>query len=338
MHISLFDYNLPKELIAYYPSQKRDESNMLVYFKENDRILHTKFKNFPDFVSEEDVIIANNVKVIPARVFGRKETGGKVEIFLVRKIKDNLWEALIKASKPPKFNMRIFIDELNYCTIKDKIDNKYIVEFSKDFILEKYGKVPLPPYIKREPETLDITRYQTIFADEKRKGAVAAPTAGLHFTQEIINKLKERGIKIGFITLYVSYATFQPVRVENIEDHKMHYEDYEIPEETEELINSSIEKGKNILAIGTTVVRALEDNFLKFNKIKSGHFSTNLFIYPGFKFKVVKKLLTNFHLPKSTLLMLVCAFAGRKKILKCYQEAVKKRYRFFSYGDCMLIL
>ena len=338
MHISLFDYNLPKELIAFYPSQKREESNMLVYFKKEDKIIHTKFKNFPEFVSANDVIIANNVKVIPARIFGKKTTGGKVEIFLIRKIKDNIWESLIKASKPPKINSKILLNDISYCTIKDKIENKYIVEFSKDFILEKYGKVPLPPYIKREKETLDITRYQTVFADENKKGAVAAPTAGLHFTQEIIGKLKEKGVEIGFITLYVSYATFQPVRVENIEEHKMHYEDYEIPEETEKLINSSIDKGKNILAVGTTVVRALEDNFLKFNKITAGHYSTNLFIYPGFKFKVVKKLLTNFHLPKSTLLMLVCAFAGREKILKCYEEAIKKGYRFFSYGDCMLIL
>ena len=338
MHISLFDYNLPKELIAFYPSQKREESNMLVYFKKEDKIIHTKFKNFPEFVSANDVIIANNVKVIPARIFGKKTTGGKVEIFLIRKIKDNIWESLIKASKPPKINSKILLNDISYCTIKDKIENKYIVEFSKDFILEKYGKVPLPPYIKREPETLDITRYQTVFADENKKGAVAAPTAGLHFTQEIIDKLKEKGVEIGFITLYVSYATFQPVRVENIEEHKMHYEDYEISEETEKLINTSINKGKNILAVGTTVVRALEDNFLKFNKIIAGHYSTNLFIYPGFRFKVVKKLLTNFHLPKSTLLMLVCAFAGREKILKCYGEAIKKGYRFFSYGDCMLIL
>ena len=337
MHISLFDYNLPKELIAYFPSQKRDESRMMVYFRKDDKIVHTVFKKFPDYVSSDDLIIANNVKVIPAKIIGKKETGGKVEILLIRKLNENRWEAFLKASKIPKLGGEIFIDKNIICKICNKVENRFIIEFSEDFSLEKYGKIPLPPYIKREVKEIDYTRYQTIFADDKHKGAIASPTAGLHFTNEIIEILKEKGVKICFVTLYVSFATFQPVKVENILEHKMHYEDYEIPKETEKIVNENFGK-KNIVAVGTTVVRALEDNYLRFKRIKSGKFTTNLFIYPGFKFNVVNKLLTNFHLPKSTLLMLVSAFAGRENILRCYEEAIKKRYRFFSYGDCMFII
>ncbi len=338
MHISLFDYSLPKELIAKYPSQKRDESRMLVYYKNQDKIIHSYFKNIIDFLEGDELIVANNVKVIPARIFAKKETGGKVEILLIRKLNDNLWEAFVKASKKPKVNDKLIISNNIFCEIVEDLNGKYAVKFTKNFKIEKFGKMPLPPYIKRESEKIDFTRYQTVFADEKFKGAIAAPTAGLHFTNEIIKKLKNKGIEICYVTLYVSYATFQPVRVENILEHKMHYENYEIPEKSAELINHAKHIGKKILAVGTTVVRTLEDNYLKFNKITSGKYFTNLFIYPSFKFNVIDKLLTNFHLPKSTLLMLVSAFAGRENILKCYNEAIKKKYRFFSYGDCMLII
>ncbi len=338
MHISLFDYNLPKELIAYYPSQKREESKMLVYYRKKDKIVHILFKNIFDFLDGDEIIVANNVKVIPARIIGKKLTGGKVEILLIRKLQNNLWEAFIKASKKPNIGSKIIITENYHVDIIDVLENKYIIKLPKQFQIEKFGKMPLPPYIKREVEDIDSLRYQTVFADDKYKGAIAAPTAGLHFTEEIISELKKKGITICYITLYVSYATFQPVRVENIKEHKMHYEDYEISELTAEILNKAIEKDKKVLAVGTTVVRTLEDNFLKNKKIIPGKFSTNLFIYPGFKFNVVKKLLTNFHLPKSTLLMLVSAFAGRENILKCYNEAIKEKYRFFSYGDCMLII
>ena len=338
MHISLFDYNLPKELIAYYPSQKREHSKMLVYKRENKEIIHSYFKEILNFLKGNELIVANNVKVIPARIFGKKETGGKIEILLIRKLNDNNWEAFLKASKRPKLKSKIKISDSYSCEVLDFKDNKFIVKLPEDFNIEKFGKMPLPPYIKREVENLDFKRYQTVFADDAHKGAIAAPTAGLHFSDNIIKKLKDNGIDICYVTLYVSYATFEPVRVENIEGHKMHYEDYEISEINANKINEAMKNNKKILAVGTTVVRTLEDNFLRFNKINSGKFSTNLFIYPGFKFNVVNKLLTNFHLPKSTLLMLVSAFAGRENVLNCYKEAINKRYRFFSYGDCMLII
>ncbi len=342
MHISLFDYNLPKDLIAYYPSQKREESKMLVYKRKykrkNSEIIHSYFKEILNFLEGNELIVANNVKVIPARIFGKKETGGKVEILLVRKLNDNNWEAFLKASKRPKLKSKIEISDSYFCEVLDFKDNKFIVKLPEDFNIEKFGKMPLPPYIKREVENIDFERYQTVFANEQHKGAIAAPTAGLHFSDDIIEKLKYNGIEICYVTLYVSYATFEPVRVENIEEHKMHYEDYEISEISANKINKAMKNSKKILAVGTTVVRTLEDNFLKFKKINYGKFSTNLFIYPGFKFNVVNKLLTNFHLPKSTLLMLVSAFAGRENILRCYREAISKKYRFFSYGDCMLII
>ncbi len=339
MHISLFDYSLPEELIAYYPPLKREESRMLVYKRNSDEIEHTYFRNILNYITQNDIIVLNNVKVIPARIFGKKEkTGGKVEILLVKKLKETIWEAFIKASKKPKSNIKIKISNDIFCYVKDQIEDRFIIEFNKNFDLEKYGRIPLPPYIKREVENIDLDRYQTVFADDRFEGAIAAPTAGLHFTKEILNKIKQMSIEIVYITLYVSFATFKPVRVENIEDHKMHYEDYFISEEAAEKINNAIKSNKNIIAVGTTVVRTLEANFKDFGIIKPGNFSTNLFIFPGFEFRVVNKLLTNFHLPKSTLLMLVSAFAGRDNILKCYDEAVKKRYRFFSYGDCMLII
>ena len=338
MHISLFDYNLPKELIAYYPSNKRDESKMLVFSRKRNEIYHSKFKNILDYLEGDEIIVANNVKVIPARIFAKKETGGKAEILVIRKMENNLWEAFIKSSKKPKIGAKLKITEDTWCKIIDFNNEKFIVQFSENFNIEKTGKMPLPPYIKREVEDIDFSRYQTVFANENYKGAIAAPTAGLHFTEEILKKLKENGVEICYITLYVSYATFQPVREEIIENHKMHYENYEIFTDSANILNQAKKSGKKILAVGTTVVRALEDNFIKNKKIVSGKFSTNLFIYPGFNFKVVDKLLTNFHLPKSTLLMLVSAFGGRENILKCYKEAIKMKYRFFSYGDCMLIL
>lgn len=341
MNISLFNYHLPEHLIAKYPTEKRDESKLLVYNREKNIITNVKFKQIPKFFSENDILVANNVKVIPARLFGKKETGGKVEILLIKKINGRKWHAILNSSKKMKKNSRIYIDNLKL-TVGDIIKNEYIIEFDREIdykdLFDISAQMPIPPYLKRNGEDIDKERYQTVFSDEEKQGAIAAPTAGLHFTNEIFDRLKERKVEIVFITLYVGLGTFMPVRVENIKEHKMHEEMYEISEVTAEKLNIAMEKGKNIVAVGTTTVRALEDNISRYKKIKSGSFSTDIFIYPEYKFNVVNKLITNFHLPKSTLLMLVSAFAGRENILKCYKVAIHEKYRFFSYGDCMLII
>ena len=341
MNISLFNYHLPEHLIAKYPAEKRDESKLLVYDRKKDIITNIRFKQIPEFFYENDVLVANNVKVIPARLFGKKETGGKVEILLIKKINGRKWQAILNSSKKMKKNSRIYIDNLKL-TVSDIIKNEYIIEFDREIdykdLFDISAQMPIPPYLKRNGEDIDKERYQTVFSDEEKQGAIAAPTAGLHFTNEIFDRLKERKVEIVFITLYVGLGTFMPVRVEDIKEHKMHEEVYEISEITAKRLNIAMEKGKNIVAVGTTTVRALEDNFLNYKKIKSGSFSTDIFIYPGYKFNVVNKLITNFHLPKSTLLMLVSAFAGRENILKCYEVAIQEKYRFFSYGDCMLII
>ncbi len=341
MNISLFNYHLPEHLIAKYPTEKRDEAKLLVYNREKNIITNVKFKQIPKFFSENDILVANNVKVIPARLFGKKETGGKVEILLIKKINGRKWQAILNSSKKMKKNSRIYIDNLKL-TVGDIIKNEYIIEFDREIdykdLFDISAQMPIPPYLKRNGEDIDKERYQTVFSDEEKQGAIAAPTAGLHFTNEIFDRLKERKVEIVFITLYVGLGTFMPVRVENIKEHKMHEEMYEISEVTAEKLNIAMEKGKNIVAVGTTTVRALEDNISRYKKIKSGSFSTDIFIYPEYKFNVVNKLITNFHLPKSTLLMLVSAFAGRENILKCYKVAIHEKYRFFSYGDCMLII
>ena len=341
MNISLFNYRLPEHLIAKYPVTKRDESKLLIYNRKKDIITNIKFKQLPDFLDKNDIIVANNVKVIPARLFGKKETGGKVEILLIKKISEKKWQAILNSSKKMKKAGRIYIDSLGV-TVVEIIGNEYIVEFDWEIdykdLFDISGEMPIPPYLKRNSGDIDRERYQTVFSLDEKQGAIAAPTAGLHFTDEVLDKLKEKNVEIVFITLYVGIGTFMPVRVKNIKEHKMHREVYEISENTVEKLNSAIDSGKNIIAVGTTTVRALEDNFLQFGKIKSGKFSTDIFIYPGFKFNVVRKLITNFHLPKSTLLMLVSAFAGRENILKCYEVAINEKYRFFSYGDCMFIV
>jgi len=341
MEISLFNYHLPEYLIAKFPSHRRDESNLLIYFKENNLILNGKFKSILDYVCSNDIIIANNVKVIPARIFGKKETGGRVEVLLVEKISKYYWKALIKASKKISLNSKIYFNGL-CCKITDFKYNEYLIEFERELdyndLYEIDGQMPIPPYLKREENKIDKIRYQTVFSDVLKQGTIAAPTAGLHFTQDIIKKLAEKGVPIYFITLYVGLGTFTPVRVENITEHKMHSEIYEISDSVAYKINQAKREKKKIIAVGTTTVRALESNFKQFNTIKAGKFDTDIFIYPGFKFNVIDKLITNFHLPKSTLLMLVSAFAGRENILKCYEVAKSKKYKFFSYGDSMFIM
>ena len=339
-----FNYNLPEELIAKYPTEKRDEAKMLVVDKITGEIVHKHFYDFVDYLNPNDVLILNNTKVIPARLLGKKETGANIEIFLTRYLGENDWQAIIRNSKRLKDGDIVIISDILKVLIKKKGEAnndgnipEHLVELiysngSMEDILNKTGKIPLPPYIQREAEEKDKEDYQTVYA--KVSGSVAAPTAGLHFTNEILEKIEKKGIKIAYVTLNVGLGTFLPVKTNNINNHKMHTESYFIPKETADIINN---KKGSLVAVGTTSLRCLEANFKKFGKIKEGYDETDIFICPPYDFKVVDKLLTNFHLPKSTLLMLVSAFSSREIILNAYNEAIKNNYRFFSYGDCTFL-
>jgi len=355
--LSDFDYNLPPELIAQTPAKVRDQSQLLLLSKITGNIQHAKFNQIVDHLHQDDVLVLNDVRVIPARLYGHKKTGGKVEILLLRKIGANarLWEALITDARKFKPKDKIYFKDENLeAEIKEKgTEGRVILSFNAlDFqkILARIGKMPLPPYIKRMAEENDADRYQTVYA--QKEGAVAAPTAGLHFTPALLETIKFKGVKIVPITLYVGMGTFMPVRAEDITQHKMETEFYEIPEDSARVINQAIKNKNKIVSVGTTTVRALESaaeertnavsgsQFAVSGKrwyVKAGCRGTDIFIYPGYEFKIVKKLITNFHLPKSTLLMLVSAFAGADTIKKAYQVAVEEQYRFFSYGDAMFI-
>jgi S-adenosylmethionine:tRNA ribosyltransferase-isomerase len=336
MKLSDFDYHLPKELIAKYPAQPRDSCRLMVLNRKDKTIEHRIFRDVIDYLKPGDTLVLNNTKVIPARLFGKKEkTNANIEVFLLRPIEDNIWEALIKNVRRLKKNQKIIISDDFYVEFLDRDDEKAIVKIhSKDIKsdLEKYGHVPLPPYIERQDEEKDKDCYQTVFAE--KEGSVASPTAGLHFTKELLEKIKEKSVNIAYITLHVGLGTFKPVKTEDITKHKMHEEYFTIPKETLEMIKKTKENKKSVVAVGTTVVRALE-TYGKFGKTEG---FTDIFIYPPYEFKIVDRLITNFHLPKSTLIMLVSAFADRDFILRAYNEAVKERYRFFSYGDAMLIV
>lgn len=344
MLLEEFNYELPEKLIAQVPAQKRDMSRMLVLDRYNKTFEHKHFCNIIDYLTPNDLLVLNNTKVIPARLYAKKDTGALIEIFLVREVEKDIWISLIKPSKRVKPQMVLQVSDELSIEVLEKDDDKWKIKllYSGNIfeILDRVGNIPLPPYIERkmtseEYKNLDFDRYQTVFA--KKEGAVAAPTAGLHFTQEILKKLEEKGTKHCFVTLNVGLGTFKPVKCENILDHKMDSESFEITEETAEIINKAKADGKNIVAVGTTSVRTLETVMNKYGCIKPVNDSSELFIYPGYKFKIVDKLITNFHLPKSTLLMLVSAFADKEYIFKAYDEAIKNEYRFYSYGDCMLI-
>ena len=347
MHISEFDYNLPEELIAQLPAHKRDHSKMMVLNREDKTIHHHVFKDVVDLIEPNSILILNNTRVIPARLYGEKEgTGAKIEIFLLKEIESHKWEALVKPSKRVKSGTIVKVaDELSVRVLEEaEDDGKWIVEllYEGDIydVLSRVGNVPLPPYIERkmtpdELKKLDYERYQTVFAE--KEGSVAAPTAGLHFTTEVLEALKAKGVEIGYVTLNVGLGTFRPVKCENILEHKMDSETFEISAETAELINRAKAEGKKLIAVGTTSVRTLETAFQQFGEIKECKSASTLFIYPPYEFKVVDKLITNFHLPKSTLLMLVSALAGKDFIMNSYQEAIENKYRFYSYGDCMFI-
>lgn len=352
MLISEYDYNLPEELIAQMPADKRDNSRMMVLNRKDRTISHKHFYDIVDLIEPNTLLVMNNTKVLPARLIGHKDTGAKIEVFLLKqnsKMQDEHenWEVLIKPSKRVKPDTIIKIsDELSVRAIKRLEENgEWLVEliFNGNNVLDvlhRNGNIPLPPYIERkipneDLKKLDFERYQTVYA--KDEGSVAAPTAGLHFTKEILKKLENKGIELAYVTLNVGLGTFRPVQCENVENHKMHSETFEISEKAAEQINRAKAEGKKIVAVGTTTVRTLETAYKKFGCIKACHDHSELFIYPPYEFKVIDNLITNFHLPKSTLLMLVSALAGKDFIFEAYKEAIENKYRFFSYGDCMYI-
>ena len=346
MNISEFDYELPENLIAQMPADKRQNSKMLVLNKLNKTIEHKHLFDIVDYIEPNSILVLNNTKVLPARLYGTKDTGAKIEVFLLEAKENKNWSCLIKPSKRVKPDTIITIsDELKVRPIKRlEDDGEWLVELIYEGelmeILHKVGNIPLPPYIERKLKTeelkqFDMQRYQTVYA--KDEGSVAAPTAGLHFTEEILQKLKDKGVEIAYVTLNVGLGTFRPVKCDNVLDHKMHSETYEITQEAADLINNAKAQGKKLVAVGTTTVRTLETAYQKLGCIKACHDHSELFIYPPYEFKVVDELITNFHLPKSTLLMLVSALAGKEFIFKAYNDAIKNEYRFFSYGDCMLI-
>ena len=360
MLVSEYDYELPEELIAQLPADRRENSRMLVLNRDSRSIFHKHFYDIVDFIDENSILVLNNTKVMPARLIGHKDTGAKIEVFLLKNLgtiqnsdspavqpaQGSYWEVLIKPSKRIKPDTIIKIsNELSVKAIKKtEEDGGWIVEllYEGDVldVLHRNGNIPLPPYIERKLQTedlkkLDFERYQTVYA--KDEGSVAAPTAGLHFTHEILEKLKNKGVEIAYVTLNVGLGTFRPVKCENISDHKMHSETFEITEETAAQINRAKANGKKLVAVGTTTVRTLETAYQKYGCIKACHDHSELFIYPPYEFKVIDELITNFHLPKSTLLMLVSAFAGKDFIFEAYREAIENKYRFFSYGDCMFI-
>ena len=335
MDLSRFDYHLPESLIAQTPVADRTQSRLLCV---GDHLEDMQFAQLPGLLNPGDLVVMNNTKVIPARLFGVKPTGGKIEIMLERITGESTALAQIKSSKSMKEGQKVIISDDVNVVVKGKIDNFFEVEFSEKSVLsvlEQYGQLPLPPYIKRHPDDTDDSRYQTVYA--KQAGAVAAPTAGLHFDQDMLRKIKEQGVQIHELTLHVGAGTFQPVRVDDITQHKMHNEWFEVGEQTVTAINNARQSGGRIIAVGTTTVRALESAF-KLNQLRKPIAAeTDIFIYPGFKFNVVDALVTNFHLPKSTLLMMVSAFADYDRVLRAYQYAVENEYRFFSYGDAMFL-
>ena len=341
MKTSDFYYELPKELIAQTPVEPRDSSRLLVMNRESGEIEHRHFYDIIDFLNEGDLIVANDSRVLPARIYGVKdETGAKVEFLLLKQISGNRWETLCKPGKKAREGARFsFGGGILSATVAEvKDDGNRIVDFDCDesffAALDKIGQMPLPPYITEELK--DRERYQTVYSHEL--GSAAAPTAGLHFTEELMDRLRGKGVKIAYVTLHVGLGTFRPVKVDDVTKHKMHSEHYEIPEETARLINETKKNGGRVIAIGTTSCRTLESVASGFGEIRPCEGFTEIFIYPGYEFKVLDGLVTNFHLPESTLIMLVSAFAGYDNIMNAYQIAVKEKYRFFSFGDAMIIL
>ena len=339
MKLSEFNYYLPEELIAQTPIEKRDESRLMVLDKEIGQIEHKTFKDIINYLEPGDCLVRNNTKVIPARLYGKKETGANVEFVLLKNIEGDIWEAMVRpGNKLHQGAKVIFGDGLLKAEILDSLpDGTRKVQFSYDGIfneiLDKIGLMPLPPYIHESLK--DNDRYQTVYA--KYDGSAAAPTAGLHFTNELLKQIEEKGIDIANVTLHVGIGTFRPVKEENIEEHHMHTEHYYIKEEDAEKINKAKKAGKRVIAVGTTSCRTIETIADENGFVKACEGDTGIYIYPGYKFKCLDALITNFHLPESTLLMLVSALAGKENIMNAYEEAVKEKYKFFSFGDAMFI-
>ncbi len=338
MNKSDFHYCLPPELIAQHPPEVRGQSRMLV-MGSSPEIHDSDILSLPQHLREGDLLIVNDTKVIPARLFGHKDSGGKVEVFLERIINDRVITAHVRSSKRLKEGQRINIGEDYTFTLLGRCKELFELELTRGESLtelfDNQGHMPLPPYIKRDDNVMDQARYQTLYADNP--GAVAAPTAGLHFNESLLASVKLNNIAMESVTLHVGSGTFAPMRVDNIHDHKMHHERYSLSQKTCDQIQNTKAQGGRVIAVGTTVVRTLESVVQRHGSLVAGNGETNIFITPGFEFKVVDGLLTNFHLPESTLIMLVCAFAGYDAVMQAYQHAVQAQYRFFSYGDAMLI-
>ncbi|RUT54974.1 tRNA ribosyltransferase-isomerase [Clostridium botulinum] len=340
MKVKDFDFYLPEELIAQHPIEKRDEARLLVLDKETGEIEHKIFKDILDYLTPNDCLVLNNTRVLPARLIGAKEeTGGKMEFLLLKRKEKDVWETLVKPGKRAQIGARFIFGngELKAEVIGMGEEGSRIVKFYYEGIfeeiLDQLGQMPLPPYIKEKLD--DKEMYQTVYS--KEEGSAAAPTAGLHFTEELLKKIKEKGVKLAFLTLHVGLGTFRPVKVEDIQEHVMHSEYYKMDKETSEIINDTKENGGRVIAVGTTSCRTLETIGDIEGKVREQSGWTDIFIYPGYKYKVVDALITNFHLPQSTLLMLVSALAGRDNIMNAYNVAVEKEYRFFSFGDAMFI-
>lgn len=338
-----FHYNLPEHLIAQKPCDIRSQSRLLHYSRTKEDINHHKFSDILNLINPGDLLVFNNTRVIPARMYGLKETGGKVEILVERLTDNHQCLAHIRASKTPKPGNKIILSDAQGAqkftiSVAGRDGDLFILqttaEQSMAIIMEAIGHMPLPPYINRDDTVEDLSRYQTVYADEP--GAVAAPTAGLHFDENLLTALSDKGINSAYVTLHVGAGTFQPVRCDSIEDHKMHFEYLEVPQETVDKCLQTRLDGGRIIAVGTTTVRSLETAYND-GELKAYSGETDIFIYPGYKLQSIDALITNFHLPESTLLMLISAFAGKDEMLRCYAEAVSQEYRFFSYGDAMFI-
>ena len=342
MRLSEFDFELPGELIAQEPLEKRDDSRMLVLRRNESSFADARFSDFPSYLEPGDVLVLNNTRVFPARLFGKTDTGARIEVFLVEEIADRVWSVLAKPGKRLKPGKRIDIGGKLSAEVVDRDETgRTVLQFSFDgefeLLVDEFGSTPLPPYIKRDRGAADADRdrYQTLYAS--RRGAIAAPTAGLHFTETVLQEIKARGIEIVELTLHVGYGTFEPVRVDDLSDHEVSPEVFEIDEDTAEALKRAKREGRRIVAVGTTSTRALESAWSEEVGFRAGQQRAELTIVPGYRFQAVDALLTNFHLPKSSLLVMVSTFAGHDLTMNAYRHAVHERYRFYSYGDCMFI-
>lgn len=340
MKVSDFNYDLPEELIAQHPYEKRDEARLMVLHRNTKQIEHKVFKDIIDYLEPGDCLVLNDTKVIPARLYGKKDTGAKVEFLLLKRIENDDWEAMVRPGNKLKAGAKVsFGDGILKAEVLETLEGgnrrvRFFYEGIFNEILDKVGLMPLPPYIKENIKE-ENEKYQTVYA--KYEGSAAAPTAGLHFTEELLEKIKEKGVEIAKVTLHVGIGTFRPVKVENVEEHKMHSEHFYVKQMEADKINKAKAEGHRVVAVGTTSCRVLESVSDENGKMKEIETDTSIFIYPGYKFKCVDALITNFHLPESTLIMLVSSLAGKDFIMKAYKEAVEKRYKFFSFGDAMFI-